>query len=153
MNGLVERARARVHASGGRMTGQRRLILETLSVLPAHSTAEEVHARAARRDSALNLSTVYRTLHWLEAEGLVEPQRFRGHGRHDHFDLAGTHGHHHFLCTRCQHVAEFDAPRVEAIARGYARRHHAKVSEASLVVYGLCAECAASTARPQQASR
>ncbi|OGO48220.1 MAG: hypothetical protein A2Z30_05155 [Chloroflexi bacterium RBG_16_64_43] len=143
MTDLLDRARARVRAAGGRMTGQRRLILETLTALPAHPTAEEVHARAARRDSALNLSTVYRTLHWLEAEGLVEPRRFRGHGRHDHFDLAGAHGQHHFLCTKCQRVLEFDEPQVEAVARGYARRHAVKVHEASLVLYGLCAECAA----------
>ncbi len=153
MDGLVERARARVHASGGRMTGQRRLILETLTALPAHPTAEEVHARATRRDPALNLSTVYRTLHWLEAEGLVEPRRFRGHGRHDHFDLAGARGHHHFLCTHCQRVAEFDSPQVDEVARGYARRHGAKVSEASLVVYGLCADCAASQLRSGKAPR
>ncbi len=153
MNGLLEQARTRVHASGGRMTGQRRLILETLSALPAHPTAEEVHARAVRRDPALNLSTVYRTLHWLEAEGLVEPRRFRGHGRHDHFDLAGERGHHHFLCTRCHRVTEFASPQIEALARGYARRHGAQMTEASLVVYGLCGECSASQPRPRLASR
>lgn len=143
MTDLLERASARVRAAGGRMTGQRRLILETLTALPAHPTAEEVHARAARRDPTLNLTTVYRTLHWLEAQGLVEPRRFRGHGRHDHFDLAGAHGHHHFLCTQCQRVLEFDEPQVEAVARSYARRQAVKVHDASLVLYGLCAECAA----------
>ncbi len=143
MTELLERASARVHASGGRMTGQRRLILETLAALPAHPTAEEVHTRAARRDPTLNLTTVYRTLHWLEGEGLVEPRRFRGHGRHDHFDVAGARGEHHFLCTECQRVLEFDAPQVEAVARSYARRHAFKVHQASLVLYGLCAECSA----------
>jgi Fe2+ or Zn2+ uptake regulation protein len=152
MSDLLERARARVRAAGGRMTGQRRLILETLTALPAHPTAEEVHARAARRDPVLNLSTVYRTLHWLEAEGLVEPRRFRGHGRHDHFDLAGAHGEHHFLCTQCQRVVEFDAPQVEAVARSYARRHAVKVHDASLVLYGLCAECAARRAPARRGS-
>ena len=125
------------------MTGQRQLIVASLTALPAHPTAEEVYARAARHDPGLNLSTVYRTLHWLEAEGLVEPRRFRGHGRHDHFDVADSRGEHHFLCTRCQRVLEFDAPQVEAVARAYARRHAFKVHQASLVLYGLCAECAA----------
>jgi Fur family ferric uptake transcriptional regulator len=141
MTELVERARARVHAAGGRMTGQRRLILESLAALPGHPTAEEVHVRAARWDPALNLSTVYRTLHWLEAEGLVEPRRFPGHGRHDHFDLARPRGHHHFLCSQCQRVVEFDEPGIESIVRAYARRNKLRVTSTSLVLYGVCAEC------------
>ena len=145
MSELIERARARVHAAGGRMTGQRRLILESLAALPGHPTAEEVHARAARHDPALNLSTVYRTLHWLEAEGLVEPRRFPGHGRHDHFDLARARGHHHFLCSLCQRVVEFDEPGIESIVRTYARRNKLRVTSTSLVLYGVCAECGSKT--------
>jgi len=40
------------------------------------------------RDPSLNLSTVYRTLRWLEQEGLVSARRFDEERRQERFDPA-----------------------------------------------------------------
>ena len=78
----------RLHTRGGRMTTQRRLILDALDCLGGHPNAEQIFDLARNRDPGLNLSTVYRTLRWLEQEGLVSARHFDETGRHDHFDPA-----------------------------------------------------------------
>ena len=60
-----------LRAQGGRMTAQRRLILDLLQESDSHPTAEELYALARQSDPSLNLSTVYRTLNWLEERGFV----------------------------------------------------------------------------------
>jgi Fe2+ or Zn2+ uptake regulation protein len=55
----------------------------------------------------LHLSTVYRTLRWLEQEGLVGSQRLGEGSRQDRFDPGYPSEHHHFVCTNCQRVIEF----------------------------------------------
>ena len=140
-NDLIQEARQRLHTRGGRMTAQRALILSTLDNLDTHPTAEELHSSAARQDPSLHLSTVYRTLHWLEEEGLVSSRRFDENRRQDRFDPMLPSQHHHFLCSACGCVIEFDHPKLPAIQADFERRHGARVDSISLVFYGLCAGC------------
>lgn len=140
-NDLIQEARQRLQTRGGRMTAQRALILSTLTSLDTHPTAEELHALAARQDASLHLSTVYRTLHWLEEEGLVSSRRFDENRRQDRFDPMLPSQHHHFLCSACGSVIEFDHAEVPAIQADFERQHGARVDSISLVFYGLCARC------------
>ena len=71
MGDLIQEAHVRLRAQGGRMTAQRRLLLSLLESLREHPTAEELFLLAIKQDPTLNLSTVYRTLRWLEGESLV----------------------------------------------------------------------------------
>ena len=139
---LVQEARQRLHSRGGRMTAQRALILATLDCLDTHPTAVELHAIVARQDLSLHISTVYRTLHWLEEEGLVSARRFDEDRRHDRFDAMLPTQHHHFLCTACGSVIEFDHTALTAIQEDFERRYNAQVESISLMFYGLCAVCA-----------
>jgi Fur family transcriptional regulator, ferric uptake regulator len=141
---LTREAAITLRSTGGRMTTQRRLILETLESLGGHPTADEVYAVVRRRDPRLNPSTIYRTLAWLESAGLVS---------HCHLDAgpAGEHSerydpvtpveHHHFVCTTCGQVTEFVAPQVEAIKAEFATEHYIVVEKAALTLYGQCAAC------------
>ena len=76
MRELINVATERLRAQGGRMTIQRRLIFSLLDSLGEHPTAEELLILAREQDPDLNLSTVYRTLRWLEAENLVSSRVF-----------------------------------------------------------------------------
>ena len=141
---LTREAAITLRSTGGRMTTQRRLILETLESLGGHPTADEVYAVVRRRDPRLNPSTIYRTLTWLESAGLVS---------HCHLDAgpAGEHSerydpvtpveHHHFICTACNTVIEFEAVHVETIKREFAVQHGAAVERSALTLYGLCPTC------------
>jgi Fe2+ or Zn2+ uptake regulation protein len=136
MGTLLEDAIQHLKKQGGRMTGQRRMILEMLECLGCHPTAEELYASVKPRDPSLSLSTVYRTLRWLEQEGLISARRFEEGSRKDRFDPASPNEHYHFLCTSCHQVIEFDDSRVEAIREQIETQFNA-CERTSLVLYGV----------------
>jgi Fe2+ or Zn2+ uptake regulation protein len=140
---MVEAA-ATARADGRRMTAQRRLILQTLNELGGHPTADEICAAARRHDGSLHPSTVYRTLAWLENAGLVEHCHLDAgpdDKRSERFDPATSSEHHHFVCTACGRVIEFESPRVDDVKRDFAHQHGAAVERAALTLYGLCPDC------------
>ena len=144
MSRLVRAATTNLRTSGGRMTAQRRLILEALESLGGHPTADDVYAAVRARDPRLNPSTVYRTLDWLESSGLVSHCHLDAGpgGEHcERYDPVTPVEHHHFVCTRCGKVIEFAAPQIEAVEEQFARHQDAVVERAALTLYGLCANC------------
>ena len=145
MSNLVAQATTILRANGGRMTVQRRLILETLEALGGHPTAEQVYVAALEQDASLSFSTVYRTLSWLADAGLVSARRLQT-GRDDrceHFEVSVPVEHYHFICTECGQVTEFESPYIEKIKAQFAEQHQASVKRASLTLYGVCSICRA----------
>lgn len=144
MDTLMRQAAAQLRETGGRMTAQRRLILETLEALGGHPTAEEVCVKAQERDPRLNSSTVYRTLAWLENAGLVSHCHLDAgpDGEHsERYDPAAPVEHHHFVCTDCGQVLEFALPQIEDLKARFAREHRVTVARAALTLYGQCTQC------------
>jgi len=123
------------------MTHQRRVILEALEELDCHPTAEELFEKVSQVDPNLNLSTVYRTLRWMETEGLIIARRFNVDHRHDRFDSAIPSEHHHFLCSKCKKVIEFNDPSINDIKRRFEEAAGCLVESKSMVLYGLCESC------------
>ena len=141
---LTREAAITLRSTGGRMTVQRRLILETLESLGGHPTADEVYAVVQKRDPRLNPSTIYRTLAWLESAGLVSHCHLDAgpSGEHsERYDPVTPVEHHHFVCTRCGQVIEFLAPQLEPIKARFASEHNIIVEKAALTLYGQCATC------------
>jgi len=141
MSTLIQEAKECLSAQGGRMTSERLLILETLDASGGHPTADELYHLIKPHHPDLNLSTVYRTLRWLEQEGLVGTQRFGEGSRQDRFDPGFPAEHHHFVCASCQQVIEFEDSQVESIKLGFERIYGARVDSASIVLNGLCSDC------------
>ena len=123
------------------MTAERRLILEALETSGGHPTAEELHARIMPQHPDLNLSTVYRTLRWLEGQGLVGAQRFSEDQRGDRFGPTLPAEHHHFVCQKCKQVIEFNHPLVEQLKRQLEAETGVMVESASIVLNGICPDC------------
>lgn len=145
---ILELAAEKLRADGGRMTAQRRLILDVLESDPDHPTAEEIYDRARQRDATLHLSTVYRTLRWLEDEGLVNPRWFEDERRQERFDPISeiNADHYHFRCRICNDIVEFSEPLLDTIKSGYEARCGGSVESATLTLYGVCATCAQKSA-------
>lgn len=142
MDSLVIRATETIREAGGRMTPQRHLILETLEALGGHPTAEQVLQAAQQRHATLHPTTVYRTLTWLADAGLVSARHLEPRGdRCEHYDPKSPAEHHHFVCTGCGRVIEFEAPLLERVKRQVADRHGARIDLASLTLHGLCDFC------------
>ncbi|WP_435770503.1 Fur family transcriptional regulator [Nocardioides sp. SYSU DS0651] len=122
---------------GYRLTPQRELILAAVDEL-GHATPDEVLAHVQQRASAVNASTVYRTLEVLEELGLV---------RHTHLsDRAPTYHstggaeHFHLVCRGCRSVISVDAeeaaPFVDLLSgKGFTP------DLGHLAVFGRCARC------------
>lgn len=141
MSPLIEETTRRLHSQGGRMTPQRRLILDTLEHLSVHHTAEQLYRIVRHQDPSLSLSTVYRTLRWLQEEELVSSRFFDEERRQERFDPAFPSEHHHFMCTACKTVIEFDTGLIESIKEQFEQESGARVQVGSIVLYGLCARC------------
>ena len=141
MDNLLSIATSRLHSQGGRMTPQRRMILLALDSLNDHPTAEELFHQLHINDPTLHLSTVYRTLRWLEQEGLVQGCPFNA-GRHtERFDSSTSGDHHHFICKSCGTVIEFELPIIDDIKQQYELSSSAMVENAQVLLYGICPEC------------
>ena len=141
---LIEQAESILKLQGGRMTSQRKLILELLQSMPGHPTAEEIYLAASHYDESLNLSTVYRNLRWLIDLKLVTPLVFDDDRRQERFDAMidpPQSDHYHFRCQECCQIFEFSAPEVEQFKAQFSDSTGAEVQSASLILYGICADC------------
>jgi Fe2+ or Zn2+ uptake regulation protein len=122
-----------------RVTSQRIVIHRTLCDHPQHLTAEQVLESVSGALPGTSLPTVYATLELLEELGLVR-RLATGTGA-VLFD-SRVEPHAHMICRRCRATADLDASASEqAVVRasetGFVPDH------AQLVVWGLCAACAA----------
>ena len=125
---------------GLRATPQRLVLLRVLTELDRHVTAEEILRAAGGRLPNLSLPTVYATLDLFEELGLV--RRVEAGGGATLFDPRAEE-HQHLSCRRCGAVVDLDAKLDPTPAFEAAAALGARPERAHLVVFGLCAECAA----------
>ncbi|HEY65110.1 MAG TPA: transcriptional repressor [Caldilineae bacterium] len=141
MDDLVQRVKTALTRMGGRMTHQRRVILEVLEESDTHMTAKDLYLRAHARDPRVTLSTVYRTLDLCKSLGLVHARRFSRSSGPEWYEPAVGEEHHHFVCIQCHRVIEFDAPEIAQIVQRLTEEHGITKAHASLSIYGVCAAC------------
>jgi Fur family ferric uptake transcriptional regulator len=130
--------RERLRQRGYRLTPQRELILGAVDRL-GHATPDEVLAEVRTHSTAVNASTVYRTLEVLEELGLV---------RHAHLsDRAPTyhsvtdHEHFHLVCRNCHRVISVDPDVLAPVTDRLLADHGFTVDVGHLTVFGQCGEC------------
>lgn len=128
--GIVERC----EAQGLRMTEQRRIIAEVLTDSDDHPDVEELHRRAAGRDAAISLATVYRTVKLFEERGILERLDFRD-GRSRYEDADRDH-HDHLIDVVSGEVIEFVDKEIEALQRRVAERLGYELVGHRLELYG-----------------
>jgi Fe2+ or Zn2+ uptake regulation protein len=92
---------------------------------------------------SINPSTVYRTLGWLAENGLIRQRRLRTgeSDRCQRFEPAPPAEHHHFVCTTCGQVIEFQSPDIERVKGEVADEIAATIERATLTLYGVCDAC------------
>lgn len=129
---------AKLREQGYRLTPQRQLVLRAVEKL-GHATPDEVLAEVHAQSSAVNISTIYRTLEVLEELGLV---------RHAHLsDRAPTyhsvsdHEHFHLVCRNCHKVVSVDPEVVAPLADRLEREQGFVIDVGHLAVFGRCTDC------------
>src|SRR5947209_17575810 len=91
----------RLRESGHRLTPQRELVLAAIETL-GHATPDEVYAEVRQHSSAINLSTVYRTLELLDELGLIHHAHLTD--RAPTYHSTSGHEHSHLICRSCHRL-------------------------------------------------
>ena len=130
----------KLRAKGYRLTPQRELVLRAVERL-GHATPDEVLTAVREESSAVNISTVYRTLELLEELDLV---------RHAHItDRAPTYhstaspAHVHLVCRTCGKVSEVAPEVVAPMTDELATTYGFTTDIGHLTVFGTCRDCTA----------
>jgi len=135
---VSEELAARLRREGYRLTPQREFVLRAVEKL-GHATPDEVLAEVRAQSSAVNVSTVYRTLEVLEELGLV---------RHAHLsDRAPTyhsvtdHEHFHLVCRNCHRVISVDPEVAAPLVERLEQEQGFVIDIGHLAVFGHCTDC------------
>ena len=135
---MTDELAAKLHSLGYRLTPQRQLVLRAVEEL-GHATPDEILAEVQQHASAVNVSTIYRTLEVLEERGLV---------RHAHLsDRAPTyhsvtdHEHFHLVCRNCHRVISVDPDVVAPLASRLREEQGFVIDVGHLAIFGECVEC------------
>jgi Fur family ferric uptake transcriptional regulator len=129
-----------LRSANQRATPQRLMILSILQEADDHLTAEEVVQRLGPMSSALNRSTVYRTLERFRDAGIVTETDLGGGVRV--FQLLEVQRHHHLICRHCNGMIEMDDAAVESMRANIRTRYGFVPQIDHLAIWGLCAACA-----------
>lgn len=135
---MTEELGERLRRQGYRLTPQRQLVLRAVEKL-GHATPDEVLAEVHAQSSAVNVSTVYRTLEVLEELGLV---------RHTHlsdraptYHSVGDHEHFHLVCRNCHRVVSVDPEVIAPLAERLESEQRFVIDVGHLAVFGHCTDC------------
>ena len=121
-----------------RNTKQRQHLLELLSSTQSHPNAFWLYEKMLPKFPNLSLSTVYRNLGILEAQGLI--QKLSCGGTFDRYD-ADISMHSHFYCKRCGHVYDIDVKAVEQSALCNAESGGHSFDGCQITFFGTCEQC------------
>jgi Fur family ferric uptake transcriptional regulator len=129
---------ARLRESGHRLTPQRELVLAAVETL-GHATPDEVYAEVRRHSSAINLSTVYRTLELLDELGLIHHAHLSD--RAPTYHSTSGHEHSHLVCRDCRKVISVERTEMEAALGPLAAERGFSPDYGHLTVFGTCEDC------------
>lgn len=122
------------------MTKARDAVLSALERLGRPTAALAIaEALVGRCDQA----TVYRALHWLEANGFVEAFEFRceleGPGRY--YAAKGGCHRHWFHCERCHRFVDLGPCALDGVLESLSRERGISIASHYFGASGLCADC------------
>ena len=136
----MDHLQAELRSRGYRLTPQRQLVLEAVTVL-GHATPEDVHAWVRERSAGVNISTVYRTLELLEDVSLVNHAHL-SHGAPT-YHAAAAPEHLHLICRGCGKVTEVEPAVVAPMVDTLNAEQGFVADVGHLTIFGSCRECAA----------
>ncbi|MBK9121715.1 MAG: transcriptional repressor [Chloroflexi bacterium] len=135
-----DRAKEAIRASGGRITGQRELLLDLLAGSDDGIDADQLFRLASERDPNISLPTVYRTLHTLEDAHVIESRyASRDHDRKVY--ALGVIDVVNFTCRRCGHVYPVQLDSLTWIKHQLSDQLGAEIASVCMCASGLCADC------------
>ncbi|MGB9877280.1 MAG: Fur family transcriptional regulator [bacterium] len=138
-----------LRSCGCRITGPREIILDILSRMPGHPSADEIFLMVRQFHPNIGLATVYRTLDLLSNMGLVHKLDFgEGKARYELAQGPDIKGHHHHLiCIRCHKVIDYEEigekerELLKGVEEYLEKKYNFKITDHMIQFYGICEEC------------
>lgn len=116
---MTSRLEEQCIAKGVKMTEQRRVILRVLSDSTDHPDADMLFRRAAKIDPKISMATVYRTVHMLEENDILDSHDFGGDRLR--YEQHPEQHHDHLIDVRTGKVIEFTNPQIEELQQRVAQ--------------------------------
>jgi Fur family transcriptional regulator, ferric uptake regulator len=124
---------------GFRMTRQRRLVLDAMHKFRHPATAAEILHSVCASDPRADITTVYRTLNFLEGFGLISAYGAGNASRR--FEHNGGDGSPHLICRQCGKTSEIAQTGFKNAVANAGRTNGYDVQLSSVVIPGLCPAC------------
>ena len=132
----------KLREGGFRLTPQREMVLSVMHQMDSFATAEEIFTGVQAISSAVDISTVYRTLDLLAEFHMIACVE-RNDGQRV-YKLEGAHGPHlHLVCRNCGHVMGADLGPAGPLVSFLQEEHGFQPELDHLAIPGLCQACAA----------
>jgi Fur family peroxide stress response transcriptional regulator len=126
-----------IHASGRRITRQRRAIIEYLAGRHDHPSARQIFASVKACESQMSLATVYNTLSTLVELGFITEMEFEAEdNRYD----TNVSPHINLVCSICGSITDFDR-KPPVSADEIRARLGFETSGIRMEYHGTCASC------------
>lgn len=125
-----------------KLTAEREKILELVFDVEHHIDVAHLYDEARKRykDQHLSLATIYRTIPLLEEAGFLK--FFHDKGDNKLYELVYGYEHHdHIMCIRCGAIAEFTCEEIEGYQLRVAKKHHYRLIDHRLELFGVCENC------------
>jgi len=138
---LTDKFLDRLKEQGFKLTGKRKSIVEILLAEDRYISAKELLERMKEQYPRLSFDTVYRNLHLLKEEKLIEESVFGDGG--SKFRIAcdtHDHHHHHYICTLCGKTELVEGCPMDALGLEPPRGFHVEAHR--FEIFGQCATCA-----------
>ncbi|HYZ23254.1 MAG TPA: Fur family transcriptional regulator [Rhodopila sp.] len=137
---MLESAERICRARGGRLTQQRRAVLEKLLASGAPVTAYELLDLVRPDDASITPASVYRSLDFLVEMGLVHrldsTRSFVACEHPDH-----PHAGQLLVCRQCGTVVEAEDKRIVRATEDLGERHGFTLDYRTVELIGLCGTC------------
>lgn len=132
----------RFHKKNLKLTHPRQAITQKILSTRAgeHFSADELWEWFRRKRERISKATIYRTLHLLIQEKVVEEHDF-GKGQKYYERLAERPHHDHLICIHCGRILEFENSNIERLQEEVARREGFTISYHSHKLFGTCSGC------------
>ena len=121
-----------------KLTPQREAVLQVILKSEDHPTANDIFEAARQLLPTISHATVYNSLRYLKAAGLVHEISFGDcASRYDR----ETERHDHAICNGCGKLVDFDLPEAAELMGAAARKSRFKPESVHLTLRGICPEC------------
>lgn len=134
----LERLRPSVTRRRRILTQQREVIWQNF-ISREFFTAQQLHELLLRKNQAIDLTAVYRSLNFFCNTGIAKAFRF---GKRAVFtNVLQSNSGGYLICTFCGHVQVFNNLNIRRLFGEVARQNQFMMKTAKYEVHGLCASC------------